>query len=87
MATGTPQFKAPTIQVPAEDASPALSRLLDTFSPRARKLSKIGLAEVCLVLLFSRRSSQPYQSGLWRCCHAVPPASFVLYPSVLSFCK
>ncbi|KAL3163211.1 hypothetical protein ABBQ32_009613 [Trebouxia sp. C0010 RCD-2024] len=45
MAAGTPQFQAPTVQVPTEDSSPALSRLLDTFSPRARKLSKIALVE------------------------------------------
>ena len=59
MAANTPQFKAPSLEVPAEDSSPALSRLLDTFSPRARKLSKIGLAEVCLMQLCNRRCSQP----------------------------
>jgi hypothetical protein len=46
MAASTPRFKAPTVEVPTEDSSPALSRLLDTFSPRARKLSKVGIAEV-----------------------------------------
>ncbi len=46
MAASTPRFKAPTVEVPTEDSSPALSRLLDTFSPRTRKLSKVGIAEV-----------------------------------------
>lgn len=53
MAANTPLFKAPSIEVPAEDSSPALNRLLDTLSPRARKLSKIGLAEVCPINLQS----------------------------------
>ena len=48
MAASTPRFKAPTVEVPTEDSSPALSRLLDTFSPRTRKLSKVGIAEVRL---------------------------------------
>lgn len=47
MAASTPRFRAPTVEVLTEDSSPALSKLLDTFSPRARKLSKIGIAEVC----------------------------------------
>ncbi|DBA94911.1 hypothetical protein WJX77_007238 [Trebouxia sp. C0004] len=45
MAASTPRFKAPTVEVPTEDSSPALSRLLNTFSPRTRKLSKLGIAE------------------------------------------
>ena len=74
MAASTPRFQAPTVEVPSEESSPALNRLLDTLSPRARKLSKIGIAEVqCVLLPCQRINSFPTlaRSGPWRCCHAV----------------